>query len=95
MLPLYVDIDGTLTDKPNQGGKVYPERISKIKEILKSGREVVLWTGGGTRYAKQFAKEHGLDGVICIGKPVCCIDDNPTIRPAGRMLIKTPEEFFT
>ncbi len=94
MLPLYVDIDGTLTDKPNQGGKVYPERVDKIKEVLKSGREVVLWTGGGTAYAKRFAEEQGLIGVICIGKPACCVDDNPTIRPVDRMLIRSPEEFF-
>jgi hypothetical protein len=94
-LPLYVDIDGTLTDLPTKGGNVIDDRITKVKRLIEAGQEVVIWSGGGTSYAKKFAQDHGLNGVVCIGKPDTVVDDNPTIRPSGRMAIRTPTEFFS
>ena len=32
-----------------------------------------------------------MENVICLGKPSLIVDDNPTIRPEGRMKIKTPK----
>lgn len=95
MLPIFIDIDGTLTDLPTKkGGNVLNDRIDLIKKLISEGHEVVIWSGGGTEYAKQFALLHGLDKVICIGKPSICVDDNPSIRPEERIKVLTPEYFF-
>ncbi len=103
--PIFIDIDGTLTDKPNQGGKVLLDRIAYIKRLVKEGRQVVVWSGGGTRYAVEWVQANGLDDLhdefgwdsgdlFAIGKPEVIVDDNPYIRPLGRMLIMSPKDFF-
>ncbi len=79
-LPIYIDIDGTLTTTPyTKDGEVILTRINAVKDLINAGQEVVLWSGNGTEYAKEFATRHGLCAV-CIGKPDYCIDDNPKIR---------------
>ena len=94
-LPIYIDIDGTLTDCPNAGGRPIEERIEAIRQIIDSGQQaVVIWSGGGTDYATQFAKNHGLTGAICIGKPSMIVDDNPDIRPRDRMRVLSPGAYF-
>lgn len=96
MLPIFIDIDGTLTDKPHgTWGNVYGERIAHLKSLLERGYEVVLWTGGGTSYAKAFAEKFDLMGAICIGKPGCIVDDNPDIRPQGRIAVLSPDKFLS
>ncbi len=95
MLPIFVDIDGTLTDTPSRPwGNVIETRLVLLRDLIKSGREVVLWSGGGTNYAIAFAEKYNLNPILCIGKPGIWVDDNPTIRPKERLLIQTPEEFF-
>lgn len=91
---IFVDIDGTLTDSPEQGGKPIPERIEKLKKLISDGKEVVLWTGGGSAYAKKFAQDHGIVGAVCISKPVTLVDDNPNVRPLGRIQVLDPATFF-
>lgn len=94
-LPTFVDIDGTLTDLPTKKwGLVDRRRLQYLRDLIRDGREIVLWTGGGTAYAKAFAKRYDFEPAICIGKPSLVVDDNPTIRPAGRMRIISPAEFF-
>lgn len=95
-LPIFVDIDGTLTDTPTaQWGKVHTARLHRLQDIIASGREVVLWSGGGSDYVKEFARAYGLAPAACIGKPDTVVDDNPTIRPEGRIKIVAPEAFFS
>ena len=92
-LPIFVDIDGTLTSVPTRmWGPVYPERIAAVQRLIASGREVVLWSGGGTEYVRAFAKKYDLRPSVCLGKPDMAVDDNPTIRP--RLRIVSPEDFF-
>ena len=94
-LPIFIDIDGTLTDVPNaMWGSVYPERIAHVLALIESGRQVVLWSGGGADYVRAFAGRYGLRGATCIGKPDQMVDDCPTIRPGGRGARISPEEFF-
>ena len=94
-LPIFIDIDGTLTDAPGkQGGKVLPDRIKTVRSRIAAGQEIVIWSGGGTAYAKAFAVKHGLSGATCIGKPSIVVDDNPDIRPRDRMIVASPDEFF-
>ena len=94
-LPVFVDIDGTLTTVPTQKwGPVIPAHLEALKVLIASGREVILWTGGGSEYARAFAEKHGLNPAACIGKPETVVDDNPTIRPKGCIKIVDPATFF-
>ena len=93
-LPIFIDIDGTLTDTPTRGGRGKPERIAAVKALIESGREVVLWSGSGTDYVRALAKKYGLCPIACIGKPDRMVDDNPNMRPPGLMPVVPPEEFF-
>ena len=92
--PVYIDIDGTLTDRGTAGGNPLPERIATVRRMLDDGAKIVVWSGTGTEYARRFVKSNGLIGAIALGKPEFLVDDNPTIRPEGKMPVKTPEEFF-
>ena len=93
--PIFIDIDGTLTDHPEQHGKAIPERIEHIRRLVSRGQSVVIWSGGGTLYARNWVTAHGLAGIVtAIGKPETVVDDNPDIRPKGRMPIVSPQDFF-
>lgn len=90
-----MDIDGTLTNEPSRPwGKVNVRRLHKIQDLIASGRQVVIWSGNGTAYAREFAMCYGLAGAVAIGKPEVMVDDNPTIRPANRMPVVSPETYF-
>ncbi len=94
-LPIYFDIDGTLTDdsRAHHGIPVI-DRIEQIHELANLGHEIVIWTATGTKYAKAFAERHGLiDKVVCIGKPKICIDDKPKIRTDGLNIV-SPQDYF-
>ncbi len=93
-LPIFIDIDGTLTSSPRAGGSPIEHRIKRVADMLSAGTEIVLWSASGTKYARAFAERCGLSAAVCIGKPSLMVDDNPTIRPAGRLPIKAPEDFF-
>lgn len=92
--PVYFDIDGTLTDHFDQGGVPNEARIAYVKDLIAKGYQVVVWSGGGTKYAQEFAARHGVEGATCIGKPESCVDDNPDIRPRDRMRVWAPEDYF-
>lgn len=95
-LPIFIDIDGTLTTTPNKTwGPVIAYRVDMVWRLVEDGHEVVLWSGGGTSYARSFARQVGLEPfVTCIGKPGKIIDDNPSIRPDWERLKATPDMFF-
>ncbi len=94
-LPIFVDIDGTLTTVPTKKwGPVVPARIAALRALIATGREVVLWSGGGTDYVRAFAAKHDLSPSVCVGKPDTVVEDNPTIRPRPRMKIVDPAAFF-
>lgn len=92
MLPIFIDIDGTLTmDGEKAWGPPRESAIDSLKNLIEGGSEIVLWSGRGTTYAKAWAERLGLTGkVTCIGKPYYCCDDNPEIRPGG-LRVKGPE----
>ena len=92
--PVFIDIDGTLTDQGTQGGNPLSERIEKVRHMIAQGVAVVIWSGTGTVYARDFADRHGLAVLAAIGKPEYLVDDNPHIRPPGKMVVKSPEAFF-
>lgn len=91
--PIFIDIDGTLTDKGTRDGNPIPDRIKRLKAMVAGGYQIVVWSGTGTTYAVKFCKDNGITGVIAIGKPEYCVDDNPMIRPKS-LRVESPEEFF-
>ncbi len=94
--PTFIDIDGTITVHPTkQFSEPVEGRIQQIKDLVASGTQVVVWSGGGTAYAKAFCNLRGILGIVtAIGKPEVIVDDNPDIRPKGRMNVTKPEDFF-
>jgi len=92
---IFIDIDGTLTSEPHKKwGPPIHERIQRVRDLIAAGNEVVIWTGGGTAYAAEFAAKYHLDGALCVGKPSVLVDDNPELRPGFAKRIKDPTEFF-
>lgn len=93
-LPIFIDIDGTLTNSSKRGGDPIDSRIQHVKTMISQGHDVVLWSATGTDYAKKFAKTHEIRAIACIGKPNICVDDCETIRKPGRINVIHPRDFF-
>jgi|APSaa5957512535_1039671.scaffolds.fasta_scaffold16415_2 hydroxymethylpyrimidine pyrophosphatase-like HAD family hydrolase len=90
---IFCDIDGTLTDDPeNKWGKPNLKRIEYVINKINEGETVLVWSGNGTEYAKEFCKKYGIDPVCAIGKPDIYIDDKPKIRAEGKMVHVWPNE---
>ena len=93
--PIFIDIDGTLTDNPETAqGKPLWDRITKVIWLISVGERVILWSAGGENYAKAFARDHGIKPELCLAKPYVMVDDKPSIRAPGRLKILSPEEFM-
>ena len=93
---IYCDIDGTLTTAPRaRWGPPNLDTIKKLKDLIKDGHQVILWSGGGSRYAKKFAKHYEIKAEVANGKPHIIIDDNPDIKPKKRMPVISPTEFLS
>ena len=90
---IFCDIDGTLTDAPSKSwGKPNMDRIEILRRLVAEGHTVVLWSARGGRYAMRFAKKYDIPCYECLGKPSHIIDDNPNLRPKGRIKMLSPEE---
>lgn len=92
--PIFIDIDGTLTDHGLRNGNPIPERIEHVKGLIAEGHDIVIWSGTGTAYAKAFCLRHGIAPMFACGKPELLVDDNPKVRPAKRMPVIHPDDFF-
>ena len=89
-LPVFIDIDGRLTDNPNKrGGTPLRARIDAVKKLIAAGQDVVIWSYAGSKYAEEFARANGIKAVAAIGKPKYLIDDNKNIVPMG-MSVRDP-----
>lgn len=86
--PIYIDIDGTLTNDPEFAkGSAIPKRIQKVKELIADNVPVIIWSAGGTQYARTFCEMNGLKPLLAVGKPHRCIDDKPLITGQGLLVI--------
>jgi hypothetical protein len=91
---IYCDIDGTLTtdgDVPWSSPK--NDVIEQVKNVIKRGAKVVLWSATGRKYATEFAREYEIDAEMCLAKPDYYIDDNPQVRSPVFMKYRSPEQF--
>lgn len=89
-LPIYIDIDGTLTTAPRAHAAPNLTRIDNVRDMIERGVPVVIWSASGTEYVQQFCKRYNLRPLACLGKPSYCIDDNPSVRPT--FLVVPPDE---
>ena len=93
--PIYIDIDGTLTDDAEYAqGRVVPDRVAKVKQLIEDNVPVIIWSLGGTSYAQNFCNANGLRPLLAVGKPHRCIDDKPTITAAGLYTRVLPETWL-
>ena len=101
---IYVDIDGTLTNKQTGRSFFKPEIglredvIAKVKQQYDKGDEIILWTGN-TEYAEKVAAfllvTYHIKVTAAIGKPHMIIDNEK--KKFGRKLkrrVILPEEFI-
>lgn len=93
-LPIYIDVDGTLTDRGTRGGNPIEARIQKVRELIASGEKVVIWSATGFDYVVEFMKNNNIVGATPMEKPKLIIDDNPNIRPKSAMPLISPEKYF-
>lgn len=92
MKNIYIDIDGTLTNQPEQRwGIPYLKRIKKVQQLCKQNK-VVIWSGGGYEYAKKFCKLYNISPFTILSKPDYFVDDNKNIR--NKLQYIEPEEIF-
>ena len=81
-LPIYIDIDGTLTANSNMGwAEPLQHRLARVRQMIADGTLVVIWSARSGDYAREFCAKYDLQPLAALGKPAHCIDDTPTIRP--------------
>lgn len=94
MLPIYCDIDGTLTDAPAaRWGNPNEKAIARLRALISRGAQAVLWSAAGGEYARQFGEKYGIKAVAFLGKPSLIVDDLRTLRSPGLIRWMSPEEF--
>lgn len=104
MTTLFIDIDGTLTDKDHadhlkktkgtcRWANPNREAIGLVKKLISRGHEIVIWSAGGRQYAIEFCDFYGIEPIACVAKPKIIVDDqvDKHLRKAS---ILTPEQFL-
>jgi len=102
---IYMDIDGTLTDRQKRWAKPIPERINRVKAMIAAGENVIVWSGT-YRYAREWCDRNGFTGkyepYAVMPKPKYFVDNQSRVRSLpegggkilGRRTIITPEAFM-
>ncbi|MEK6833198.1 MAG: hypothetical protein AABY32_04055 [Nanoarchaeota archaeon] len=95
---IFVDIDGTLTEKQtcSSAFKVPPRAdvVEKVKELIAAGHEVILWSGNA-KYAEKVAKLYNIKAFACLGKPQLIIDNQDRkLKRVLKRAVVTPEVFL-
>lgn len=104
-MPIYVDIDGTLTSKQcgrsffrgAEGITLREDVIAQVKAFYDAGHEIMLWTGS-TSYAQRVAAylllNYGIKVIGAARKPDLLIDnEGPKLLRRMKERMRTPEEF--
>ena len=79
MVAVYVDVDDTLLR--SAGSKRIPmtSTVERVRELHALGAELYLWSRGGAAYARDVARELGIEPCFraFLPKPELLIDDEP------------------
>lgn len=76
-LVVYVDVDETLVRNVGRSRVPIPGAIAHVRELAAQGAELYCWSSGGAGYARNSAREVGLEGVFTafMPKPQVLLDD--------------------
>lgn len=76
-LVVYVDVDETLVRNVGRSRVPIPGAIAHVRELAAQGAELYCWSSGGAEYARDSAREVGLEGVFTafLPKPQVMLDD--------------------
>lgn len=87
---LYIDIDGTLTERQRKWANPIQSRIDKVKALIEAGHEVIIWSGS-TRYARLWCRKYGIKPKAALGKPQHIVDNKQNVRPSRLMADREPD----
>ncbi|MFC6590713.1 DUF705 domain-containing protein [Deinococcus lacus] len=78
-LIIYVDIDETLVRNYGRSRIPMPQTIRHVRALFEQGAELYCWSSGRAEYARQSAREVGLEDCFTafLPKPQVMIDDQP------------------
>ena len=86
----FIDIDNTLTTGRAMWSEPNLEMIAKVEKLIEQGHEVIIWSTGGTGYARDFCAKHNLEPLLTIGKPDIIVDDHSRLHKS----VISPEQFL-
>lgn len=74
---VYVDVDDTLVRSIGTKRIPMPSVIRYVRELKESGATLYLWSSGGAEYAKESARELGIEDCFeaFLPKPHFLVDD--------------------
>ncbi|MFC4424876.1 DUF705 domain-containing protein [Deinococcus navajonensis] len=76
-LVVYVDVDETLVRNHGRARIPMPATIRHVRELHEQGAALYCWSSGGAAYARESAREVGLEDVFLafLPKPMVLLDD--------------------
>ena len=76
---VYVDVDETLLRNYGRSRIPIPSDIAHVRQLFENGAELSCWSSGGAEYARESAREVGLEHCFTafLPKPHVMIDDQP------------------
>lgn len=76
-LYIFVDVDETFVRNYSSKRIADPAVLQHIRSLKDQGAELYCWSSGGARYAKESAKEFGIEDCFMsfLPKPQVAIDD--------------------
>ena len=74
---IYVDVDDTFVRSFGTKRIPIPTVIEHVKKLFQEGAVLYCWSSGGAKYAKESAKEFGIENCLVdfLPKPNVSIDD--------------------
>ncbi|GHF49110.1 hypothetical protein HNQ07_002558 [Deinococcus metalli] len=78
-LVVYVDVDETLIRNAGRARIPIPAATGHVRELAAQGADLYCWSSGGAAYARDSAREVGLEDVFTafLPKPQVLLDDQP------------------
>jgi phosphoserine phosphatase len=76
---VFVDVDDTLIRSIGSKRVPMPGVVSRTRELHAQGVDLYLWSSGGAEYARQSARELGIEQCFAafLLKPDTYVDDQP------------------
>lgn len=78
---IYVDVDDTLVRSVGTKRMPIPSVVQHVRDLAAQGAELYCWSSGGAEYARESAREVGLEELFLafLPKPQVILDDQALI----------------